>query len=366
VAGVDDSAWALPLDTCAALLTTPRDLERLVIRYQLAVRKLARSIDARDLLIAEALQLKHPDIIGAIAKVRRQLMMVSDPADSVTRPDEPEKEKVFGEVPGYKLPSVRRALQFLFAKMQVEGVSLPRPTDYQGLQEEALWIRWWQWAREEDWVSSNDLLKAVSTVGAFLSCPWFDNPQWLMDEFRRRLDGQDRERHLQAHGVMALAYAQADMGDRFQSVCKNAPMDPAPFLRHVLHHAPAESLATLLAFLVKCMPEGTVAELLGVGSEVVLDEGIQRGASRLLMDKIDLGIRSESPDLPVSRRFDLLAAMQKMKGRVLFEAWLNALHEDATQKPELHKAWAACVEHSGLALGDKAVVGFLSRFRVQD
>jgi len=55
-----------------------------------------------------------------------------------------------------------------------------------------------------------------------------------------------------------------------------------------------------------------------------------------------------------------------MKGRVLFEAWLNALHEDASQKPALQKVWLACLEHSALALGDKAVMSFLERFRVQD
>jgi hypothetical protein len=358
--------WSLALNTCAGLLSTPRDLERLMIRYQLAVRKLARSIDAKDLLIAEALQLKHPNIIGAVAQIRGQLLIPSDPLVATERPEEPPLDKALN-VPGYELPSVRRALQFLFQRMLVDGVPRPsRAVDHQGLEEEALWIRWWQWAREEDWVARSDLLNATSTVEDFLHCRWFDNPQWVLGAFQHSLAVQDQERHLDALCVMALAYAQAGMDDRFHTVRDALPIDMGPFLRRVLRDAPAESLSTLLAFLVTCLPEGTVAELLGVGSGVVLDEGIQGSASRLLMEKINLGIRSESPDLPVLRRFELLAAMKKMKGRVLFEAWLNALHEDASQKPALQKVWLACLEHSALALGDKAVMSFLERFRVQD
>jgi hypothetical protein len=356
--------WSLALNTCAGLLSTPRDLERLMIRYQLAVRKLAHSIDAKDLLIAEALQLKHPDIIGAVAQVRGRLFSPSGPAAAVERPEEPPLDKALN-VPGYELPTVRQALRFLFQKLQVDGVHRPSRTfDHKGLEEEALWIRWWQWAREEDWASLNDILLATSTVDEFVRCRWYVKPDWVIEGFLDQLPSENHEQRLGALSVMALAYAENGADVSFKRVLAAITQDSDRFLQSVLRKAPSGHMSALLAFLVKCLPEGDCAYLLRDGAEVALEESVRSDARRLLVDKINLGIRTGLPKWSVRQRFDLLAAMKRIKVRATYESWLNDLYKDATQTPELQDAWQECFAKSEWALGDKAVLSFLGRFGV--
>jgi hypothetical protein len=363
---LDQHDWRLALKTCAGLLSTPRDLERLTIRYQLAVRKLARSVDVKDLLIAETLQLKCPDIIGVVAQVRRQLLILSDPAEGVDRHEEPDLDKAL-QVTGFSFPSVHRALRFLFPKMPGDRQHRPMRTfDYKGLQEEALWIRWWQWAREEDWIALSDLLDATSNVDEFSSSGLYDKPDWVIRTLRDRMTQGNLEQYLNSLSVMALAYARNGADDSFNSVLGAVSGDRDRFLQRVLRDAPSEHMSTLLAFLVKCVPEGECADLLHDRAEVPLDDVVRLGACRLLEDKIDGCIRANPTEMSVRRRFDLLAAMSRMTSRASYEAWLNALHEGVSEQPELRKAWLDCLNQAELALGDKAVESFLERFRVQD
>lgn len=195
-AQLSHAEWQRALRATTALVKSPRDVERLLVRFRLAVRKLSKSIDVRDLLVVEALALKCPEVIHEFGATHASW------AQSVNRSIERKK-------PVLALNSLpvasHSAAAFLIGQLSQGAGDTPRAVTGRGLEERDNWLSWWQHGRIEQPLTTRQLAEATQTEEAFRHSTLWEQPDMAIDCIRIRF-AQDPESAQKAYKVMCSAF----------------------------------------------------------------------------------------------------------------------------------------------------------------
>ncbi|TBO27858.1 hypothetical protein EYS42_15590 [Aquabacterium lacunae] len=171
------AVWQRALRVTSGLMKSPRDVERLLVRFQLAVRKLGLQIDLRDLLVVEALALKHPEAIREFG------MTYASWTQSVNRSGEQKKPVlVLSSLP----VASHSAAVFLIGLLSQGTGETPREVTGRGLEERGNWLSWWQHSDTEQTLTTKELLDATQDEDAFTRSTLWNRVDVAIEHIQQR------------------------------------------------------------------------------------------------------------------------------------------------------------------------------------